>query len=319
MLDKKHENAILETRKEFKNHLPPWEDASCKQKIFAIMIYIGIYIPVIILWMLVISFMTIYIIFYIYPSVHYISSPPALYYYHTSSEYLFSKIKAWVLLGVICFFLLLFISSTIKASLTKPGEIPLSWAITSDKQSEIERRPDGHERICIRCELKKPDRAHHCRQCEKCTLRMDHHCNWIGTCIGFWNYKYFICMVFHGTILCLIFIASFWETLAVILNDEANSLMTCLCVVLSYSIVFMLFIVLCVFLIFHLWLISKNYTTIEYCEKRSKNSDTFTVSPYSMGTLMNFKLVLGENPLLWFIPTTFVSKNDGTSYVSTKI
>ena len=29
--------------------------------------------------------------------------------------------------------------------------------------------------FCLKCEMYKPTRAHHCRECNKCTLRMDHH------------------------------------------------------------------------------------------------------------------------------------------------
>jgi palmitoyltransferase len=31
-------------------------------------------------------------------------------------------------------------------------------------------------RWCLKCNAYKPERTHHCRQCNKCVLRMDHHC-----------------------------------------------------------------------------------------------------------------------------------------------
>ncbi|XP_049557283.1 palmitoyltransferase ZDHHC20 isoform X8 [Orcinus orca] len=31
-------------------------------------------------------------------------------------------------------------------------------------------------RYCERCQLIKPDRAHHCSACDMCVLKMDHHC-----------------------------------------------------------------------------------------------------------------------------------------------
>ena len=45
---------------------------------------------------------------------------------------------------------------------------------------------------CKTCNNKKPPRVHHCSQCERCILRMDHHCPWIANCVGMRNMKSFI-------------------------------------------------------------------------------------------------------------------------------
>ena len=38
-----------------------------------------------------------------------------------------------------------------------------------------------------------PPRAEHCDACNQCTLRVDHHCVWMGnSCIGLFNHKFFI-------------------------------------------------------------------------------------------------------------------------------
>ncbi|CAO3666692.1 unnamed protein product [Rhizopus microsporus] len=50
---------------------------------------------------------------------------------------------------------------------------------------------DGQRRYCHICECFKPDRSHHCRECNKCILKMDHHCPWVSGCVGFGNYKFF--------------------------------------------------------------------------------------------------------------------------------
>ena len=37
----------------------------------------------------------------------------------------------------------------------------------------------------------KPLRAHHCKICNKCTLKMDHHCPWVLNCVGVYSHKSF--------------------------------------------------------------------------------------------------------------------------------
>ncbi|CAK5271297.1 unnamed protein product [Mycena citricolor] len=47
-------------------------------------------------------------------------------------------------------------------------------------------------RWCGKCQIVKPYRAHHCRVCGTCILKYDHHCPWIGQCVGARNHKFFL-------------------------------------------------------------------------------------------------------------------------------
>ena len=46
-------------------------------------------------------------------------------------------------------------------------------------------------KFCVSCSVFRPPLATHCKQCKRCVEEMDHHCPWLGTCIGRHNYKYF--------------------------------------------------------------------------------------------------------------------------------
>ncbi|KAF8602920.1 zf-DHHC-domain-containing protein [Ceratobasidium sp. AG-I] len=54
-------------------------------------------------------------------------------------------------------------------------------------------------RYCARDKLMKPMRTHHCRLCATCVLQYDHHCPWIGQCVGAGNRKFFVNFSFWST------------------------------------------------------------------------------------------------------------------------
>jgi hypothetical protein len=76
------------------------------------------------------------------------------------------------------------------------------------------------------------------------------------------------------------------------------------------------FIITCFFLL-HNWLMMKGMTTIEFCEKsRRTNGRIENQGPsYDLGTFNNICAVLGEQPLLWFVPCSAPS-GDGLRFIS---
>ena len=57
--------------------------------------------------------------------------------------------------------------------------------------------------FCKTCQIFQPPRCNHCPICHVCTLEFDHHCHWLGTCIGVRNYRTFYWFVVHLVMLSL--------------------------------------------------------------------------------------------------------------------
>jgi len=159
-------------------------------------------------------------------------------------------------------------------------------------------------------EVYKPDRTHHCKICDRCVLRMDHHCPWIANCVGFNNYKFFLLLLLYA--LCslgFILGALFPRLLNVFMPilDVKYFLSKDMVVIIAYVITLFLFITLTMFFGFHLWLVFHAMTTIEYREK-SQVKHRFEVSrmKYDYGFYYNFVHVFGPW-WMWLFPLTLLN------------
>lgn len=69
------------------------------------------------------------------------------------------------------------------------------------------------------------------------------------------------------------------------------------------------------FLCFHIWLMLKAMTTVEFCEKSLKKA-SYNSSIYSLGFYGNTCAVLGNQPLLWLVPFS-LPVGDGMTWKKT--
>ena len=58
--------------------------------------------------------------------------------------------------------------------------------------------------FCKTCQIFQPPRCNHCPICAVCTLELDHHCHWLGTCLGARNYRTFYWFVVHTVLLSIL-------------------------------------------------------------------------------------------------------------------
>ncbi|KAH8924492.1 zf-DHHC-domain-containing protein [Atractiella rhizophila] len=131
-------------------------------------------------------------------------------------------------------------------------------------------KSDGTGRFCKKCQVPKPDRAHHCSICNRCFLKHDHHCPWTGGCIGLYNYKQFFLFIFYSSFMCAF--ACYLGTITLI--DYIDNV--------SSADLGEFFPVLCAFLalsggsvgatvggftMYHISLLLRNLTTIEAMER----------------------------------------------------
>ena len=111
--------------------------------------------------------------------------------------------------------------------------------------------------MCQRCLVFKPDRTHHCRQCNKCVLKMDHHCPWVANCIGFYNYKYFLNMLFYASITSLLIVVTTYEVFISVLAYEGIDIGIAYFVVTAWILSLIFCFIITGFFCFHLYLVSK--------------------------------------------------------------
>ncbi|XP_055979222.1 palmitoyltransferase ZDHHC18 [Sorex fumeus] len=206
-----------------------------------------------------------------------------------------------VIAAILFFFVM---SCLLQTSFTDPGILPRATvyeAAALEKQidntgSSTYRPPPRTREVmingqmvklkyCFTCKMFRPPRTSHCSVCDNCVERFDHHCPWVGNCVGRRNYRFF-----YAFILSLSFLTAFIFTCVVthltLRSQRINFLST-----LKETPASVLELVICFFSIwsilglsgFHTYLVASNLTTNEDIKGSwsSKRGGEASVNPYS--------------------------------------
>ncbi|KAK9837930.1 hypothetical protein WJX74_007972 [Apatococcus lobatus] len=218
---------------------------------------------------------------------------------------------SWAIVAVIAATFVITVSCLLTTSFMDPGFIPrqhvgevgaeeVDAGMKSAKMKYEVHGQTVYTKYCPTCRLMRPPRVSHCKKCNNCCRRQDHHCPYVGQCIGERNHRFYLAFLFFVTVHCCLVFAFAVERLGYIANTEHISWAAAIrhepaaICIMSYTFVAFWFIA--GLLIFHCVLISINSTSRDFF-LRNHPWRSLPETPWSIGCLGNwYQVMLAGRP-----------------------
>ena len=132
--------------------------------------------------------------------------------------------------------------------------------------------------VCSTCQIPKPPRSSHCSTCQACVYEFDHHCPFVGNCIGGRNKRFFVAYVVL-TGMCSAYLLATSVAVCVITYISSEQGMggleaisqipgALLCAVITLPTTWLMLPFSC----FHIFLLCRNRTTKEHLTRHFNRS-----------------------------------------------
>ena len=198
-----------------------------------------------------------------------------------------------IYIAISSLFYIIHIYSMIKGGCTDPGILPRqnSDLYYTTNRTNMRYKINGHMlklNYCYSCYIFRPPRTSHCAVCDNCVERFDHHCLWLGTCVGKKNYKYFYTLLGSLNLNALFQICfCVWVLLLEIkkIKDKENkgyAFISVIGIIILYNTLFMVIFIGKLFVL-HTYLVFKGLTFYEYSKEK------MTVYPGGLNPFNKYK------------------------------